>query len=103
MTPPTFADALAACRARWGEPVDPLYWNGLEAASWEPAPGCFYALEDDADGCDLLAHAHGEERMWLLRGTAPAGWDAPLTPLPDALAAAVAWLAERTPAPTKGP
>jgi hypothetical protein len=44
-----------------------------------------------------VIHGAAEERLWLLAGTYP---DAPIltaTPLPDALDAAVRWMAERAP------
>lgn len=52
----------------------------------------YWGTDDAFLWCDLRSH-------WWLAGSVPEGRS--LTPLPDALAAAAAWLAAH--APTKGP
>ena len=45
----------------------------------------------------LLAHSGTEERLWLLAGTYPDAPTLTVTPLPEALDAAVRWMAEHAP------
>lgn len=105
MIPPTYADALAACRKQWGDSGLYCYAHDGDAAcpafrsaewSGEVAPDL---VEQDGrlvlSVFDLRPRTRARDacEAWTLAGTPTP--DAPLTPLPDAIAAAGRWLAAR--------
>lgn len=109
MTPPTYATARAACVARYGrEPTVEAMRHGIEMADW------YVAADDSRGGVTLLFD--GDVMMLSMHerydgaggGTYltivghPEEW-APLTPLPDALDAADAFLRTHATTATKGP
>lgn len=92
--PVTFADALAALTAACGEPT----WTGgvcaigLRAAVWstpDRAGGVSLREVGDTVRVEATHPRCAAAGPWTLAG------DAPLTPLPDAVAAAVGWLRAR--------
>ena len=99
----TFDEAREACGARFGHPTD-VYAVSACARAWWAAS--WDGVSDDEDGV-LLAETHtGAIELHAMRGPATeARWtltgpDA--TPLPEALDAAVRWMAEHND-PMKGP
>ena len=95
MTPPTYADALAACREQWGEPDAARARRSihLRAEAWPTHDGAgAVTLYESGGGAVWVEAAHADDLRateWMLNA------DAPLTPLPDAIAAAGRWLAAR--------
>lgn len=91
----TYADALAACREQWGEPT----WQRRTAAGWVRGASevrLYVPIGRRTPSVSLYASTSGEhpERAdWMVAG--PSMARAPLTPLPDAIAAAGRWLAAR--------
>lgn len=99
----TYTEAREACDARFGHPTDVYVASACARAWWA---GLWDGVSDDEDGV-LLAETHtGAIELHAMRGPATeARWtltgdDA--TPLPDAIDAAVRWMAEHND-PTKGP
>ena len=99
----TYTEAREACDARFGHPTDVYVVSACARAWWA---GLWDGVSDDEDGV-LLAETHtGAIELHAMRGPATeARWtltgdDA--TPLPDAIDAAVRWMAEHND-PTKGP
>ena len=94
----TFDEARAACVARWGEPT----WERPgRCASWDfgAAEARLYVpIGRRIPSLSLYLSTSGEhpERAdWMLAG--PPTANCPSAPLPDALDAAVRWMAERAP------
>lgn len=91
----TYADALAACTARHGAPTFAGVVAGADYAEWDGGAAQII-LSIAQRGPDMwMDTVHGRGRAttgatWTLAGTPSAA--APLTPLPDALDAADAWL-----------
>jgi hypothetical protein len=86
----TFDEARAACVARWGDPsTEWRYPDGEAIALWSLG-GSHVGLTREADG---------RLRLWAVADGVPVPcWRIPdATPLPDALDAAVRWMAERAP------
>ncbi len=98
----TFDEARAACVERWGEPVSRDQRRGHTTVAWVGGhrrggwPDSYW-LECVDGRVMLLAHSGTEERLWLLAGTYPDAPTLTVTPLPDALDAAVRWMAEPRP------
>lgn len=105
MTPAvTYADALAACVAAFGEPTISYRNPARDGApayavtQWEPRPHVEVELHEEAPGVAaphdvyIIARIGSTEEEWALHGTPTPDDSAPLTPLPDAIAAAGAWL-----------
>lgn len=103
----TFDEARAACVERWGEPASCDERPGHTTIAWVASPGRVvwpdtYWLEG-GDGCVLLVALRGtKERLWLLAGVDMLSPERTVTPLPDAIDAAVRRMAERSD-PMKGP
>ena len=100
----TYADALAACRERWGEPTI-AYRNPARGTTpayavtrWEPRRRVEVELHEEAPGVAaphdvyIVARVGSAEEEWAVRGTPTPDDSAPLLPLPAALDAAEAWL-----------
>ena len=93
----TFASALAACTERFGESDDVTLYDGCPVASWPWVPD-----DDERAHGGISLTELGELVLCAGRGGAWAYWllaaddltlpGAPLTPLPDALDEAAAWL-----------
>lgn len=93
----TYADALAACTARWGEPTSRDLRAERPTVAWVARPAAdgwadSYWLEGDGAHVLLVALVGAEDRTWLLAGDDPLWPERALTPLPAALDAAEAWL-----------
>lgn len=98
----TYAEARAACVARYGEPSE-AYAIGRCARAWWGRNGSGVVgvlLAETHRGVELSAIGYDDPQRWTLAGTPCAG--APLTPLPAALDAADAFLRAHA-HPTKGP
>ena len=95
MTPPTYATARAACVARYGEAT----WSGCYASEWCRPSGKSVVLRSEPGALLLTTFpspgARGDERTLTRNGEV-------ITPLPDALGAADAFL-RTTATATKGP
>lgn len=96
----TYASALAACVERLGETTYADACDDAVTRWWNRRDDRRVLLTRDADGMWLTLADDADERVMTLAGSPSA--DAPLTPLPDAIDAAVRWMAERND-PAKGP
>ena len=105
LAPITYADALAACVERFGNPADVYAVSACARAWWAMS---WDGVSDTEDGV-MLAETHlGAVELHALRGPASeerwtlAG-EGVVTLLADALDAATAWMAlRREPAPSDG-
>ena len=85
---PTYADALAACVARYGEPTDAYRIHGRPRAWWGVGGGRIVGTllaETHTGSIELSAHHGDRAQRWTLTG------DGYVTPFPAALDAADAW------------